>query len=72
MPLKMRYPAIEERMRYLCVPKTKVAEKLGISTQTLDNKLRGLSEFSFTEVKELADWWNVSIDSFTDGREEAE
>lgn len=72
MPLKMRYPAIEAKMRDLCIPKSKVAERLGVTTQTLMNKLSGRSEFSFTEVNELADWWNVSIESLAKGGEEVE
>ncbi len=68
--MKLRYPVVEERMNDLCIPKTKVAERLGISVQTLDNKLAGKTEFQFTEIRRLSDWWNVPIQDFASHVEE--
>lgn len=68
--MKLRYPVVEERMKDLCIPKAKVAERLGISVQTLDNKLTGKTEFQFTEIRALSDWWNVPIQDFASRVEE--
>ena len=61
------YPAIEARRSNLGVPKQKVADYLGISYSSLDNKLSGRNEFKFSEVQKLSDWWNTPIESFTEG-----
>ena len=57
------YPNIERKRDDLGTPKTRMAEKLGISEQALANKMNGTSEFSAREVRTLAQWWNVSSDS---------
>ena len=57
------YPNIEKRRADLGTSKVRMAEKLGLSIQTLDNKMTGKSEFNAREVRTLAKWWNVSADS---------
>lgn len=56
------YPNIEARRADLGVSKSRMAEKLGIAQQTLENKLDGTSEFSAREVRTLSLWWNTSAD----------
>ncbi len=64
---KMCYPAIEERRADLGVPKQKMAKYLDISASALDNKLAGRSEFQFSEIKKLSEWWGTPIEAFTIG-----
>lgn len=56
------YPNIEARRVDLGVPKVRMAEKLGIALQTLDNKLDGTSGFTASEVRLLSEWWGTSAD----------
>ncbi len=56
------YPNIEKRRADLGTSKVRMAEKLGLSIQALDNKMTGKSEFNAREVRTLSKWWNVSAD----------
>lgn len=56
------FPCIEKKRADLGTPKAHMARKLGISEQTLTNKMDGTSEFSANEILTLANWWNVSAD----------
>ena len=69
---KIIYPDIETKRADLGVTKKRMAEKLGIATTTLDNKMDGTSEFTAREVRELALWWGVTIDSLITNAIEAE
>lgn len=42
----------------------KIADLLGINESTLKNKLLGKSDFKFTEVQKLADYFKVDINIF--------
>ena len=64
---KICYPAIEQRRSDLGVPKQRMADYLGIAYSTLDNKMAGNNEFKFSEVAKLSEWWNVPLESFTEG-----
>jgi len=56
------FPNIEARREDLGVSKVRMAEKLGIALQTLDNKLNGVSGFTAAEIRTLSSWWGVSAD----------
>jgi hypothetical protein len=56
------YPSIDAFRESLGIPKSKVAEILGLSWEATNRKLTGQVEFNLTEVLALADWWGVSID----------
>lgn len=56
------YPNIEARRNDLGVTKSRMAEKLGIALQTLDNKLDGTSGFTASEIRTLSLWWGTSAD----------
>lgn len=56
------YPRIEQRRSELGTTKTRMAEKLGITVQCLNRKLKGTNEFTANEIKELAVWWSTSAD----------
>lgn len=59
---KTIFPGVERKRDDLGTPKAHMARKLGISEQALTNKMNGTSEFSASEIKTLAVWWNVSTD----------
>ena len=61
------YPAIEQRRCDLGVPKQRMAEYLGISYSSLENKLAGRNEFKFSEVTRISNWWNVSLSDLAAG-----
>lgn len=66
------YPAIEARRDDLGVPKQKMANKLEISLSGLENKLSGRTEFKFSEIVTLSDWWNTPVSQFMEGAYELE
>ena len=63
------YPNIEAKREDLGVSKIRVAQKLGITQKTLDNKLSGVSGFTAREVRELSMWWGVSMDKLLEKEE---
>ena len=56
------FPLIEQKRADLGTSKVRMADKLGISVQALDNKMTGKSEFTGSEIRTLAIWWNTSAD----------
>ena len=57
-------------MNDLRIPKAKVADYLDISTSSLDNKLKGRTEFKLTEVVKLSKWWKTPMDELAKGAKE--
>jgi transcriptional regulator with XRE-family HTH domain len=50
-------------VEFECSRKT-ISELLGINESTLKNKLLGKSDFKFTEVQKIADYFKVDINIF--------
>ncbi len=61
------YPEVRNRMNDLGTPKSRVAEYLGISTSSLDNKLSGRTEFKFSEITRLSEWWGTPLETLASG-----
>lgn len=60
----MNLLGIKIKMFELQLTQAKLAEKLGISTNSLNLKLNGKREFTYSELKKLTDILNVDANYF--------
>ena len=49
----MNYKYLSNKINEINIPKATIAEKMGISRQTLYNKLQGHREFKTSEIEKL-------------------
>lgn len=60
----MKLLGIKIKMFELQLTQAKLAKKLGISTNSLNLKLNGKREFTYSELKKLTDILNVDANYF--------
>ena len=58
----MNLEYLNDRISISCIPITVIAEKLGVSRQTLYNKMQGKREFKTSEVAKLCDILRLSTE----------
>ena len=64
--MALDFPKINERVEDLGIKQNVMAKKLGISTSTVSDKLRGKSEWTLSEGVALAEWLGVPLEVLTD------